>query len=165
MKVHSLHAAFAYTLLLVSGCAAFTTPTTKTTATKTTTSSSTLFPSPYQSKHSSSNLAAASTTLSPSGSNNNNGDQKIGMFSFKTKYGFLNPFAIYYGVTSILLGIPWFVALNICQLFYKLTGSKFDKLRRLPIFLSHVWGVVLLRLTRSYPVIENKEILDQFFKE
>lgn len=50
-----------------------------------------------------------------------------GRFAFNTKYGALNPFAIYYGVTAILLGLPWFVALTICQLLYTITGNRFDK--------------------------------------
>ena len=50
-----------------------------------------------------------------------------GRFAFDTKYGALNPFAIYYGLTAIFLGIPWFIALCFCQLFYTLTGNKIDK--------------------------------------
>ena len=53
--------------------------------------------------------------------------QEGGRFAFDTKYGALNPFAIYYGLTAILLGIPWFVALTLCQVFYFLTGNKIDK--------------------------------------
>lgn len=51
-----------------------------------------------------------------------------GLFAFDTKYGALNPFGIYYGLTAILLGIPWFVALTFAQLVYKITGNRFDKL-------------------------------------
>jgi len=88
-----------------------------------------------------------------------------GFLSFKTKYGYLNPFAIYYGLTSILLGLPWFVALNMCQVLYAVTRSKVDKLKRLPTFFSHVWGILLLRLTRSYPEVVNQDKLDKFYKE
>jgi len=87
------------------------------------------------------------------------------MFTFKTKYGYLNPFAIYYGVTSILLGLPWFVVLTMCQILYKVTNGRWDKMKAVPIFFSTMWGNLLLRFTRSYPVIENKDILDKFFKE
>jgi hypothetical protein len=164
----NLHLAVASTLLLLSVCSAFTTPSTSTSSSTTPATkspSSSLFPSPRSKNTLSSPSYLAAATLSTTVTDDHDGDGKIGMFSFKTKYGYLNPFAIYYGVTSIILGIPWFVALNICQLIYKVTGDRFDKFRRLPIFFSHVWGVVLLRLTRSYPKIENKEVLDQFFKE
>lgn len=53
--------------------------------------------------------------------------QEGGLFAFNTKYGALNPFAIYYGLTAISLGIPWFLALCVCQLFYFVTGNKIDK--------------------------------------
>ena len=53
--------------------------------------------------------------------------QEGGRFAFDTKYGALNPFAIYYGLTAIVLGIPWYLALTLCQLFYKITGNRIDK--------------------------------------
>jgi hypothetical protein len=88
-----------------------------------------------------------------------------GLFAFDTKYGALNPFAIYYGLTAIALGIPWYFALSLYQAFQWLTRERFDKNRRIPIFLSHLWGVTLLRLTRCYPKMENREILKKFYKE
>jgi len=88
-----------------------------------------------------------------------------GRFAFDTKYGALNPYAIYYGLTAILLGIPWFFALTFCQLFYFVTGNRFDKLRRMPIFISHLWGVSLMRLTRNWPKMINLDILQNFYKE
>lgn len=53
--------------------------------------------------------------------------QEGGRLAFDTKYGALNPFAIFYGLTAILLGIPWYLALTLCQVFYFLTGNKIDK--------------------------------------
>jgi hypothetical protein len=50
-----------------------------------------------------------------------------GPLTFNTPIGALNPFAIYYGLTSILLGIPWFISLKICSLFYFITRGRFDK--------------------------------------
>jgi hypothetical protein len=50
-----------------------------------------------------------------------------GLFTFNTKYGALNPYAIYYGVTSIFLGLFWFVALTACEFFYFITRVRFDK--------------------------------------
>lgn len=50
-----------------------------------------------------------------------------GPLAFNTKYGALNPFAIYYGVTAILLGLPWLAALTFCQVLYIITGNRIDK--------------------------------------
>lgn len=86
-----------------------------------------------------------------------------GRLSFQTKYGRLNPFAIYYGTVAILLGLPWFVGLILCQLFYKFTRERWDVNKRMPHFISHLWGMSLLRLSRSYPKVEGREILDNFF--
>lgn len=91
--------------------------------------------------------------------------EKRGLFEFKTKAGWVNPFSLYYGFVAILLGIPWFVGLTIAQLMYTITRDKFDKKRRIPIFLSHCWGVALLHLTRSIPDIEGQDILNKFYKE
>lgn len=90
--------------------------------------------------------------------------QEGGRFAFDTKYGALNPFAIYYGLTAILLGIPWFAALTVYQLFAWVTRGKIDKQRKIPVLISHVWGTTLLRLTRCYPKMENLGILKKFFK-
>lgn len=51
-----------------------------------------------------------------------------GLFAFNTKYGALNPYGIFYGLTAISLGLVWFVALASCQLFYFITGNRFDRL-------------------------------------
>jgi hypothetical protein len=50
-----------------------------------------------------------------------------GLLTFNTPIGALNPFAIYYGLTSIILGIPWFISLKFCQFMYLITGGRFDK--------------------------------------
>ena len=88
-----------------------------------------------------------------------------GRLAFSTKYGALNPFAIYYGLVAIGLGIPWFLSLKVYTFFQILTRGRFDKRRRIPTFLNHVWGVALMRLTRSYPQIENMDVLQDFYKE
>ena len=87
-----------------------------------------------------------------------------GPLAFNTKYGALNPFAIYYGLVSIGLGLIWFVALTCTQLFYKLTGGKIDKKRRIPVFCSHVWGTLLMAFTGCFPKIENGNIIKDFHK-
>jgi hypothetical protein len=87
-----------------------------------------------------------------------------GRFAFMTKYGALNPFAIYWGIVSVGLGLVWLVAIESCRAFYFLTRSKIDKKRRLPIFLSHIWGTLLLRSARSYPKIENRHYIREMYK-
>uniref|UniRef100_A0A7S4JNW1 1-acyl-sn-glycerol-3-phosphate acyltransferase n=1 Tax=Odontella aurita TaxID=265563 RepID=A0A7S4JNW1_9STRA len=88
-----------------------------------------------------------------------------GIFSFDTKFGALNPFAIYYGLLSIALGMIWFAALSLCDIFYVLTGSRFDALRRLPVFINHTWGTLLMRFSKSYPEMENRDVLMDFYKQ
>jgi len=88
-----------------------------------------------------------------------------GPFTFNTPIGALNLFAIYYGVISLALGLPWLISLKACQFLYFITRGRFDPKRRLPVFFSHVWGVLVLRLSRSYPEMENLDILEKFYKE
>jgi len=76
----------------------------------------------------------------------------------------LNPFAIYYGLVSIGLGLVWFAALSLCELMYKITGGKIDKKRRIPVFLSHVWGTLLMTFTGCKPEVVNGDIIRDFHK-
>ena len=87
-----------------------------------------------------------------------------GFFAFNTKYGALNPYAIYYGLVSIGLGLVWFVFLTLSQLLYKVTGDRVDKKRRLPVFFSHVWGTLLMVFTGCFPKVENWDIIKEFHK-
>jgi len=88
-----------------------------------------------------------------------------GIFAFDTKFGALNPFAIYYGLVSILLGVFWFFALTICDIIYFITGNRFDRMRRIPVFINHIWGTLLMRFSHCYPEMENREILMNFYKQ
>jgi hypothetical protein len=88
-----------------------------------------------------------------------------GPFTFNTKFGALNPYAIYYGLTAIILGIPWFAAMTMCQLFYFVTRNRLDKNRWIPIRMTQVWGTTLLTLTRNWPKTENRDVLKKFYKE
>ena len=88
-----------------------------------------------------------------------------GRFSFNTKYGALNLFAIYYGLTSILLGLPWFAALTCYQLLQVITFGRFDRLRRIPVQLNQLWGVSLLVFTRCFPEMIHRDRLQKFYKE
>eukprot|EP00816_Leptocylindrus_hargravesii_P011856 CAMPEP_0196823190 /NCGR_PEP_ID=MMETSP1362-20130617/86482_1 /TAXON_ID=163516 /ORGANISM="Leptocylindrus danicus, Strain CCMP1856" /LENGTH=314 /DNA_ID=CAMNT_0042202981 /DNA_START=27 /DNA_END=971 /DNA_ORIENTATION=- len=86
-------------------------------------------------------------------------------FAVKTKLGAFNPFGLYYGMLSIFLGIIWYAATMTYALVYYLSRGKIDRNRRVPIFLGHVWGWINLRLARSYPVIENREVLDNLYND
>ena len=87
-----------------------------------------------------------------------------GILAFNTKFGALNPYGIFYGLTSIALGLVWFVALLASQLFYKVTGSKLDKKRRIPVTLNHIWGTLLMLFTGCFPKIENGDLIKKFHK-
>ena len=87
-----------------------------------------------------------------------------GPLAFDTKFGALNPFAIYYGLVSIGLGLVWFAALTLCEVMYKVTGGRVDTRRRIPVFLSHVWGTLLMLFTGCFPKIENGNIVRDFHK-
>jgi len=87
-----------------------------------------------------------------------------GPLAFNTKYGALNPYGIYYGIVSVGLGLVWLALLTMSSVFYKITGNRFDKRRRFPIFAGHLWGYGMLALTGNFPKIENKEIIDEFHK-
>lgn len=137
---------------------AFSTPSV-TTAVRSSTTSSALFRSDFNRDRTKVWASAAVATVD--GGNT----EKRGLFEFKTKAGWINPFSIYYGAVSILLGLPWFVGLSCAQLVYTISRNKVDVKRRIPIFLSHCWGVALLHLTRSIPKIEGQEILNKFYKE
>mmetsp|Transcript_25577 Transcript_25577/g.37960 ORF Transcript_25577/g.37960 Transcript_25577/m.37960 type:complete len:355 (+) Transcript_25577:154-1218(+) len=121
--------------------------------------SSSLFPRPRSSQK----LAATAVLSPPEGSSSTSVNG--GVLTFKTKYGYLNPFAIYSGLTAILWALPWYVALTLCQFMYKITNNKWDKMKRIPIFFSHIWGFLLLKLTNCTPEIEGLDLLEKFYKE
>jgi hypothetical protein len=123
--------------------------------------STSLFPSSTKKKREQTEMWASAAIPVQDGESS----AKRGLFEFKTKAGWINPFSLYYGFVAILLGLPWFVGLTIAQLIYTITRDKFDQKRRIPIFLSHCWGVALLHLTRSIPDIEGQDILNKFYKE
>jgi hypothetical protein len=87
-----------------------------------------------------------------------------GILAFDTKFGALNPFAIYYGLVSIVLGLVWFAALTVCDLLYRITGGNVDRNRRMPVFLSHAWGTLLMLFTGCFPKVENGNIVREFHK-
>jgi len=76
--------------------------------------------------------------------------QEGGIFAFDTKYGALNPFAIYYGLVAIFLGMPWFLGLSMCQIFYFVTRNKIDKQVRCGLPRRRGWLSIVNPL---YPLI------------
>jgi hypothetical protein len=88
-----------------------------------------------------------------------------GPTSFLTKYGAMNMFGVYWLLLSSSLGLVWFSLLQICRLFYWISGDRLDKNKRIPIFFSHVWGTLLLRLSNSYPHVENRELLKDLYSK
>lgn len=75
-----------------------------------------------------------------------------GVLCLNTPIGALNPFALYYGLVSLFLGIPWFVALKICQFGYWVTRGRFDKKVRIaaraPVFV-HVCLCIAYKITAA----------------
>jgi len=90
---------------------------------------------------------------------------QAGAFAFKTKYGVLNPFALWYGFVSIGLGLFWFVGLTMYQFFAFVTRGKVDKNRLIPNLLNQTWGTLLMFFCNSFPKIEGQEHLDKLYKE
>lgn len=90
---------------------------------------------------------------------------QAGPFSFQTKYGVLNPFAIWYGTVAIGFGLVWFAALTTYQLFAFVTRGKLDQKRLIPNLLNQTWGELLLFFTNSFPKIEGTEHLKKLNKE
>lgn len=147
-------------MYISSEVVAFSTPSDTTIVRRSPTASSILFHSTFNRDKTKVRVSAAAVATVDGGSSSNRG-----LFEFKTKAGWINPFSVYYGAVAILLGLPWFVGLSCAQLLYIITRDKVDVKRRIPIFLSHCWGVALLHLTRSIPKIEGQEILNKFYKE
>lgn len=114
---------------------------------------------------SSTTVTAASNALTKQQQRTQQIRKEGGLLVFNTKFGALNPFAIYYGLVSIGLGLVWFVALTFCQFFYELTGGRFDEKRRLPVFCSQVWGTLLMLFTGCFPQIENWDAIREFHKK
>ena len=49
-----------------------------------------------------------------------------GPLTINTPIGALNPFALYYGLVSLALGLPWLISLKACQLLYFISRGRFD---------------------------------------
>jgi 1-acyl-sn-glycerol-3-phosphate acyltransferase len=90
---------------------------------------------------------------------------KKDVFTINTKYGRLNPYGVYYIAALVFLGLPWFISLSACQMFYKITGDRVDKMRKLPMFLSQCWGEASMLLTGTRPTVIGKDKLAKFYRE
>ena len=76
----------------------------------------------------------------------------------------LNLFGFVYGTVAISMGLVWWMSMTLCQLIYKLTGNRVDRLRRWPVSLSQLWGVTLMRLMGCFPRIEGAEELRKIYE-
>jgi hypothetical protein len=90
---------------------------------------------------------------------------KKDVFTINTKYGRLNHYGVYYIAALVFLGLPWFISLSACQIFYKITGDRVDKMRKLPMFLSQCWGEASMLLTGTRPTVVGKDKLAKFYRE
>eukprot|EP00560_Eucampia_antarctica_P003765 CAMPEP_0197832828 /NCGR_PEP_ID=MMETSP1437-20131217/16400_1 /TAXON_ID=49252 ORGANISM="Eucampia antarctica, Strain CCMP1452" /NCGR_SAMPLE_ID=MMETSP1437 /ASSEMBLY_ACC=CAM_ASM_001096 /LENGTH=338 /DNA_ID=CAMNT_0043436433 /DNA_START=44 /DNA_END=1060 /DNA_ORIENTATION=+ len=124
------------------------------------TKSNSLFPQPRNNR-----LYASTTSVDERDSLKKKIKAEGGKLAFNCKYGALNPYAIYYGVTAILLGLPWFLELMLTNLLYIITRGKVDSFKRLPVFFSQMWGVLLMFFSQSFPKIIGKEKLNEFYKQ
>ena len=115
--------------------------------------------------HNSSSSTALSSPISYTPNNDDKKEEKLSIFTFKTPYGYLNPYGFYCGLASMILGIPWYLSMAFCQLLYKITNDKVDKLKRLPTFFTHCWAIATLVITLNTPKIEGYEHLKKFYKE
>lgn len=127
-------------------------------------------------RHSSLHMSAASATISPIEGERSTKNSKPRWkqqlqdeldsrpFAFNTKFGAMNLFGIYYGLVSIVLGFVWYAATMSYVLFSKLTRGRIDKNRRIPIFLAHIWGTLLMKFTGLTPTVENREVLEPLLK-
>lgn len=88
-----------------------------------------------------------------------------GIFSFDTPIGALNIYGLVYGLTAIGLGLVWYAITMFWKLIHFISGKRFDKMHRIPIFVAHCWGRALMNLTLADPKIENRDILEKFYKE
>lgn len=68
-------------------------------------------------------------------------------------------------ISFTVLGIPWFIGMTLLQCMYFITRGKVDKQRRLPILISQCWGEALLTLTRMWPKITNRDILQRYYSQ
>lgn len=91
--------------------------------------------------------------------------QKKVALTINTKYGHLNLYGVYYITVLVLLGLPWYLSLTACQIFYKLTGDRFDRMRKIPMFLSQCWGEASMLLTGTRPTVEGKDKLEKLYRE
>lgn len=112
--------------------------------------------------------SAVSDGTSPSSSNRASISElrkQGGIFSFDTPIGALNLYGLAYGLTAIALGLVWYTATMFWKLIHFISGNRFDKMARIPVFIAHCWGRALMKLTLADPKIENRDILKKFYKE
>lgn len=88
-----------------------------------------------------------------------------GITAFNTPLGAINLYGLYHALTSISLGIIWYISIMTWKAFFFLTGGRFDKKRIIPITMSHIWGRLTMILTFQNPTYVNYDILKKIYKE
>ena len=73
----------------------------------------------------------------------------------------LNPYGFYCGVVEIFFGLFWWAFLKASEVFYFccrcFIGRELDANRKIPVLISSTWGWIIMKLTRNYPEIINRE--------
>lgn len=75
----------------------------------------------------------------------------------------LNIFGMIYGSIAIITSSLWYSITLLLQFFYLITRNKFDPNRRLPVMTAHTWGMFLLLVTRSDPIVTGRENMDEYY--
>jgi len=75
----------------------------------------------------------------------------------------LNIFGMIYGSIAIITSSLWYSITLLLQFFYFITRNKFDPNRRLPVMTAHTWGMFLLLVTRSDPIVTGRENMDEYY--
>ncbi len=75
----------------------------------------------------------------------------------------LNLFGAYYGFVAISLGLWWYAALQVNRVLYKIF-KKYDPNRKVPVMLNGIWGWIVLRFSRNYPIITGADKVNETLK-
>lgn len=87
-----------------------------------------------------------------------------GPLAIATPIGGMNPYGIFYGITSILLGILWWLELTACRFLYFVSRNRVDSKRIIPNLCNQIWGTFGMFFTRGFPEYVNMHILEEFYK-
>lgn len=104
--------------------------------------------------------SSASTALQP--------NKRYGWFAQQLPKARINLFGVYFFlIAAVLTGIPCFCMLQLLRIVYWIvpTNANIDTHRKLPVWMTHLWCILILRLTWSYPKIEGyEEVQEELLK-